>query len=256
MADLKELKDFIKEGEKEFLPHVSLDCVVLGFHENELKVLLLKMKQGEQWSLAGGFIRKDEPVDKEAYRVLKERTGLNDIFLQQFHLFGNPGRSDKKFWTEWFLKRGLGHSENWLTQRFVTVGYYALVEYSQVSPKPDSLSDACRWFDLRQLPPLIMDHSQIIQKAIDTVRLQLNYQPIGYNLLPKKFTMPQLQKLYETVLDRSLDRRNFQRRILGYGILRRLKERKKGGAHKAPYLYSFDLRKYHNALKDGLQGGW
>lgn len=256
MTEHRDLNDFIKEGAEEFLPHVSLDCVVLGFHENELKVLLLKMKQGEQWSLAGGFIRRNEAVDIAAHRVLKERTGLNDIFLQQFHLFGDTGRSDKKFWADWFTKKGLVPTENWLTKRFVSVGYYALVEYSQVSPKPDNFSDACRWFDLRQLPPLIMDHGQIIQKAIDTVRLQLHYQPIGYNLLPKKFTMPELQKLYETLLDRSLDRRNFQRRILAYGILRRLTERKKGGAHKAPYLYSFDLRKYHKALKEGLQGGW
>ncbi|MDB5000256.1 MAG: hydrolase, partial [Mucilaginibacter sp.] len=91
---------------------------------------------------------------------------------------------------------------------------------------------------------------------LDTLRLQLNYQPIGYNLMPKEFTMPELQKLYETILDKKLDRRNFQRRMLGFGILNKLSQTRKGGAHKAPYLYSFDLENYQAALKEGLKSGW
>ena len=102
----------------------------------------------------------------------------------------------------------------------------------------------------------MLDHGKIVEKALVTLRLQLNYQPIGYNLLQEKFTMPELQKLYETILDKKLDRRNFQRRMLGFRILHRLKETKKGVAHKAPYLYSFDLEKYHKALNSGLNGGW
>ncbi|MEG9512147.1 hypothetical protein LZ318_00120, partial [Saccharopolyspora indica] len=103
---------------------------------------------------------------------------------------------------------------------------------------------------------LFMDHKEILDRALETLRQQLNYQPIGYNLLPDKFTMPELQTLYETILGKKLDRRNFQRRMNNYGILRRLKETRKGCAHKAPYLYSFDLRKYQKALQEGLQGGW
>jgi hypothetical protein len=106
------------------------------------------------------------------------------------------------------------------------------------------------------LPELMMDHRQILEKALQTLRQHLNAHPIGSNLLPVKFTMPQLQKLYETILNKKLDRRNFQRKILSYGILKRLKEVKKGVAHKAPYLYSFDVRTYEKALNDGLQGGW
>ena len=143
-----------------------------------------------------------------------------------------------------------------LFRRFVTIGYYALVEYSYVDPKPDRFSDFCSWRDVNDLPLLMMDHQQITEKALDMLQLHLNYHPIGYNLLPLKFTMPELQKLYETILNKELDRRNFQRKILSYGILRRLKEVKKGGAHKAPYLYSFDLRTYQRALKEGLQGDW
>ncbi len=257
MLEEKDIKQMVLHGASLFLEHISVDCVIFGFHENELKVLLLKPKHMGQWALPGGFILKEEHVDRAAHRILRERTGLDDIFLQQFYLFGDPERSNHKFTTTPIDDMGFTiPKDGWLSKRFVTVGYYALVEYSRVNPQPDIMSESCAWFDLRQVPELIMDHSHILARALDTLRLQLNYQPIGYNLLPDKFTMPEFQKLYETILDRKLDRRNFQRRILGYGILRRLKERRKGGAHKAPYLYSFDLRKYHRALKNGLQGGW
>jgi len=103
---------------------------------------------------------------------------------------------------------------------------------------------------------LAMDHASIVEKALFTLRTHLRYEPLGYNLLPAKFTMPELQSLYETILDQKLDRRNFQRKMLSYGILKRLKEQRKGVAHKAPYLYSFDLRKYHKALEEGFQSAW
>lgn len=146
--------------------------------------------------------------------------------------------------------------DNWLLQRFITVGYYALVDFAVVIPEPDQGSVACEWHDLHTIRELFMDHKQILDKALETLRLQLNHEPIGYNLLPIKFTMPEIQKLYETILDKKLDRRNFQRRILSFGFIKRLKETRKGGAHKAPYLYSFDLKKYKKALQEGLQGGW
>lgn len=253
----KNIRDFILSGEEVYLPSLSLDCVIFGFHEGQLKVLLLKLKKAMQWSLPGGFIFKNEDVDKAAERVLQERTGLSKIFLQQFNVFGRPDRSDSGFHRNVLRKDGIDlGDDHWLFRRFVTVGYYALVEYSHVDPKADSFSDFCTWRDVDDLPELMMDHRDIITKALETLQGHLNYHPIGYNLLPAKFTMPQLQKLYETILNKNLDRRNFQRKILSYGILRRLDEVQKGGAHKAPYLYRFDLRQYHKALKDGLQGGW
>lgn len=250
----KNIKDFIVEGLEVYLPSLSLDCVIFGFHETQLKVLLLKMKNAKQWCLPGGFVFKDEDVDEAAQRVLKERTGLSKIFLRQFNVFGKPKRSDSNFHREILRKDGIElDDDHWLFRRFVTIGYYALVEYSHVNPEPDNFSDHCTWRDVNDLPDLMMDHRQIATEALGTLQTHLNYHPIGYNLLPAKFTMPQLQKLYETILNKKLDRRNFQRKILSYGILKRLKEVKKGGAHKAPYLYSFDLRKYHKALKEGLQ---
>jgi 8-oxo-dGTP diphosphatase len=253
MAATNKLKSYLQNGQNIYVPSVSVDCVIFGFHENQLKVLLLKMKDIEQRLLPGGFIEKNENTDEAATRVLNERTGLGEIFLQQFHVFGEPDRSDKKFHAQRMKKEGFVPDKNhWLLQRFITIGYYALVEFSTVNPMPDDLSDSCTWYDLHNLPTLMIDHTAILQKALETVRQHISYHRVGYNLLPVKFTMPELQKLYETILDRQLDRRNFQRKIMVYGILKKLKEVKKGVAHKAPFLYVFDLKKYNKALKDGL----
>jgi len=236
--------DFYNKGDRVFLPHISVDCVIFGFHENQLKVLLLKWKEGP-WCLPGGFVKHHESVDDSAVRTLKERTGLHNIFLEQFHTFGEPGR-----------EKGKKAMTGWLSKRFISIGYYALVEFSKVFPQPDIFSIECRWWDISKAPALIYDHKQIMKKALESLRLDLNDHPVGYNLLPEKFTMPELQRLYETILGESLDRRNFQKRMLALDILVRLKERKTGGAHKAPYLYRFDKKKYDRALKQGLNLGW
>jgi 8-oxo-dGTP diphosphatase len=251
-------ENILLQGESIFHPGFSIDCVIFGFHNNQLKVLLLRMKNIEQWALPGGFVLKEENVDTAAIRVLQARTGLSDIFLRQFYLFGDATRSDKNLNSEVLKHREIEtNNSHWFLQRFISVGYYALADFSKAIPRPDAISDACQWWDLQEVPVLIHDHNQILDKALETLRTQLNYQPIGYNLLPEKFTMPELQKLYETILGKELDRRNFQRKMLSYDILVRLKEvRKSGAAHKAPYLYSFDLIKYHKALKEGLSGGW
>ncbi|WP_092721793.1 NUDIX hydrolase [Hydrobacter penzbergensis] len=257
MRTLKNIREFMEKGGKLFHPGLSLDCVIFGFHDNQLKVLLLKMEHTDHWALPGGFVYKDETLEAAATRVLQERTGINDIFLQQFHVFGDPARSDRKYHSNRLKKLGIeAEKDHWLLNRFITVGFYALVEFSHVTPTPDNTSVACEWQHLHNIGNLFMDHRQILDKALETLRQQLNYQPIGYKLLPDKFTMPELQTLYETILGKKLDRRNFQRRMNSYGILRRLKETRKGGAHKAPYLYSFNLRKYQQALLEGLQGGW
>jgi 8-oxo-dGTP diphosphatase len=257
MDSNEELVRFIDRASSLCMPSLSIDCVIFGFHSNQLKVLLLRLKYGPNWSLPGGFIYRQEHIDDAANRILMERTGLNKIFLRQFRIFGDPGRSDLNAMSTVLEAEKIRlDGDHWVLQRFLTVGYYALVEFSHVQPRADSISMACEWADLHRVPHLIMDHGAILESALGTLRQQLNYQPIGYNLLPAKFTMPELQSLYETILDKKLDRRNFQRRMLGYGILKRLKETRKGGAHKAPYLYSFNLRRYRKALDLGLQSSW
>jgi ADP-ribose pyrophosphatase YjhB (NUDIX family) len=241
-------QDFLQTASKTFLSHLSVDCVIFGFHENQLKVLLLKWRGGP-WCLPGGFVKKSESLQESAVRTLKERTDLSNIFLQQFHAFGDPlrekGKSNNK------ELRG-----SWLQDRFVTIGYYALVEYSKVKPKPDPFSDECRWWDIDSVPELLYDHNDILNKAVEALRIDLYSHPIGYNLLPDKFTMPEFQRLYETILGKSIDRRNFQKKILALKILVRLKERKIGGAHKAPYLFKFDKTKYKQALAEGWSRGF
>lgn len=239
-------------------PGLSIDCVIFGFHENELKVLLLKLKKDDRWALPGGFVEKDKDVDSEAVRVLKKRTGLDHIFLKQFHLFGDVDRIEPSH-SDTMVKKGVIPPElkGWFDQRFVTVGYYALVEYSRVkAPTPDLTSERCDWRTLSDLPPMMLDHAQILKKAHQTLKKELNDQPIGLNLLPEHFTMPELQALYETVLEKSLDRRNFRRKMLSYDILIQTDLQRKGGAHKAPLLYKFDKEKYNNAILSGLQSGW
>ncbi len=253
MLTEKELKEYCDTARENYLAHISIDCVVFGFHEGLLKVLLLEVKDEGERYLPGGFLLKKEPIEMAANRILKERTGLDEIFLQQFHVFGDPDRSKQHFD---MYKDMIAPEENWFTNRFLTIGYYALVDFCETNPAPDQFSAKCSWNDLNDLPVLKLDHALILKTALDALRLQLNYQPIGYNLMPKEFTMPELQKLYETILDKKLDRRNFQRRMLGFGILTRSEQPRKGGAHKAPYLYSFDLENYEAALKEGFKGGW
>ncbi|HWK03854.1 MAG TPA: NUDIX domain-containing protein [Puia sp.] len=251
-----DLRQWLSGADNEFLPHISLDCVVFGFHDGALKILLLKMQNLDQLALPGGFMMREETLEEAAIRTLEERTGLENIFLQQFHVFSDPARNDSATRLEDLKKLGMHPAKlEWFAQRFISVGFYALVEFSRVRPKPDVLSESCDWYSLEERGKLVLDHDQILDTALATLRMQLNHQPVGYNLLPRKFTMPELQKLYETILDKKLDRRNFQRKMLSYGILNVLDEKRTGGAYKAPYLYSFHLRNYQKALRQGLEAG-
>jgi len=247
--DLRELiEKRSREARENYLPHISIDCVVFGFHEASLKVLLPKVKGQDKWALPGGFIGKEEELHAAAGRILKERTGAENIYLQQFKVFAGLNRSEGFFKD---FPEGL-----WYGERFISVGFYALVDYTHVAPVVDELSEACEWVTVDNLPHMIMDHRHILDKALITLRRQLNYKPIGYNLLPEEFTMPELQKLYEVILGKTLNRGNFYRKMTGYDILDKQEESRKGGAHKAPNLYKFNLDKYKAALKDGFKEGW
>jgi ADP-ribose pyrophosphatase YjhB (NUDIX family) len=251
------LKQVLENGDTLYQAGLSVDCVILGFQENTLKVLLLNIENTNKWALPGGFIKKNEPIEQAADRVLQERTGVQNIFLQQFNVFGDPDRSDARIHQNRYLEYGIKiPKDNWLLQRFITIGFYALVDFSDENLKDVVSDETTAWIDIKKLSHLMMDHEAIVQKALEALRSQLAYLPIGRNLMPKKFTMPELQKLYETILDRKLDRRNFQRKMLGFGILNKLNEIRKGGAHKAPFLYSFNDKKYQKALKEGLYGSW
>jgi 8-oxo-dGTP diphosphatase len=245
-------EEFLSKGHIYFLPNVSIDCVIFGFHDNQLKVLLLQWKDSLRWSLPGGFIFKNEHADHAAVRILKSRTGLDNVFLKQFHTFSDPDR-DKN--NHGFIKPTAVFNKSWIKSRFISIGYWAIVEFSEVMPTPDEFSVECRWWDIHKVPKLILDHNDILTGALQSLQRDANDFPLGKNLLAEKFTMPDLQRVYETILDKKLDRRNFQKKMLSLDILVKLKERKSGVAHKAPFLYKFDEKKYQKALKQGLKFG-
>ena len=250
------LKEVIANKEN-YQPGLSTDCVIFGFHDNQLKVLLIKTKYSEDWALPGGFVRVDESIDEGAVNVLQRRTGLKGIFLRQFATFGKVNRNPIAFSQKVVNFFGIPKEEAlWYQRRFVTIGYYALVDFLQAVPQPEGNSEVVEWIDINCIPSLILDHKEIFDKALETLRMELNLVPVGYNLLPEKFTIPQLQKLYETILGRKLDRRNFLRKITSIGILNKLDEKKSNVAHKAPNLYSFDKDRYEAVLKSGLHQGW
>lgn len=235
-----------KKAYEMYVPHISVDTVIFGFNGDQLKVLLLKMKFNHQYFLPGGYMKKDENLESAAIRILRERTQLDKIFLQEFAVFSELNRSEEAFKDF--------PDDLWHKKRFISVGYYALVNHKDVSPIGDELSESCDWIILDELESqnITMDHKQIIEKALNTLREQISYKPIGLNLLPEKFTLSELQKLYEAILGRTLNRGNFYRKIKNIGILKKLDEKRKGGAHKAPDLYTFDQVNYFKILENGI----
>ena len=179
-----------------------------------------------------------EDLNDAVRRGLKERTGLDQIYLEQFYTFGNVSRHKSEVMQA--ILQANGHDTEdmqWLLDRFISVAYYALINYKDVVPRPDSLSDSCEWYTVGKLPKLILDHGEIVSKAVDTLRDNLDRKLM--NLLPERFTMKELQHAHEAILGRKLRRTTFQRKMLGTELLVRHKKRFSGKAHKAPYEYSF-----------------
>lgn len=226
--------------EADYLPGLALDMVIFGFNHNQLKILLLEYENTGLFALPAGFIKKEENLNDAARRSLTERTGLPNIYLEQFYVFGDLNRHNPAPLKAIMAGKGLEpQNDHWLLGRFVSVGYYALVDFTQAVPNPDSLADRCNWYDLTNLPPLMLDHQEMVGKALTMLRDNLDRRLIGFNLLPDTFTMGDLQVLYETILSQQLNRSSFQRKMLGLDILERVEKKWTGGAHKAPYLYRF-----------------
>jgi 8-oxo-dGTP diphosphatase len=224
-----------------FLPHIAYDSVVFGFSGEELKILIMEYHNTGLFALPGGFVRTDEDLDLAVRRGLAERTGLDKIYLEQFHTFGSMARFEPQVMAMLLTANGYSTTGDmaWMLDRFITVGYYALINFKDVVPRPDALSDSCEWYPLDKLPALILDHNHIVQKAIQTLRDNLDRKLMGGNLLPEKFTMNDLQRVYEAILGTKLRRTTFQRKMLGADVLVRHEKKYSGKAHKAPYLYSF-----------------
>jgi hypothetical protein len=224
-----------------YLKHIAYDSVIFGFSGQKLKILIMKYHNTGLFALPGGFVQYNEDLNEEVRRGLSERTGLSDIYLEQFYAFGSMERYKPEVMETIMKANSLSlDGYSWLLDRFISVAYYALINYENVVPTPDALSDSCDWYALDELPNLMLDHSIIVAKALQTLRENLERKLVGMNLLPTLFTMKELQQVYEAILGEKLHRGTFQRKILNLGILRRHEKQFSGAAHKAPFLYSFE----------------
>lgn len=201
---------------------VAVDCIIFGFNGQDLELLMIPRgfePEMGRWSLMGGFIQRKESVDDAARRVLHKLTGLEDIYMEQLSVFGAVHRDPG--------------------DRVISITYFALIRKDSYDK---ALVDAykARWFSLNMLPALIFDHKEMVEASIKQLRKKVKIEPIGFNLLPKKFTLPQLQVLYEAILGYSLDKRNFRKKIEGLSILKKLNEKQKETSKKGAFLYTFD----------------
>jgi len=216
-------------------PALTVDCVVFGFDEGDLKVLLIE--RGLQpfkgrWALPGGFVRVDETLDAAARRELQEEAGLKNVFLEQLYTFGAVDRDPR--------------------ERIVSVAYYALVKLSEHDAKAATDAANARWCPVSKVPKLAFDHADILESAVERLKGKVRYQPIGFELLPPRFTLSQLQHLYEAVLRASLDKRNFRKKVMSFGLLVPLKETQMLGRHRPAQLFRFDTAKYEKLKKRGF----
>jgi 8-oxo-dGTP diphosphatase len=247
----KIIREFRETAPDVFMPGVSVDSVIFGFHDGKLKVLLSYVGDPPSFGLPGGFVRKDEDLDQAALRILQERTGFEDIYLEQFYTSGKKDRSNGKMLKD-LMEKVIGKmpESSWFMQRFVSVCYYALIDDTKVKPSAEVIFGEFKWFDINRVPKLIFDHNLIIKKALATLQSDLDNKLVGSNLMSETFTMNELQRLYEAVYQEKLVRTNFQRKMLGLGVLERLDKQYNGKSHKAPFLYRFSKAKrktYHRS---------
>lgn len=216
-------------------PALTVDCVVFGLDEGDLKLLLIQ-RRGDPfkncWALPGGFVRIEEELEEAALRELQEETGVSKVYLEQLCTVGTVNRDPR--------------------ERVVTVAYYALVNLGDYKLAAATDASDAAWFPVRSLPNLAFDHKEIISLAIKRLQSKLHYEPVGFELLPSRFTLTELQRLYEVVWERQLDKRNFRKKFLSLGLLVPLNERQRNVPHRAAQFYRFDARKYKQMKRDGL----
>ena len=221
---------------------VSVDCVVFGFDDSQLKVLLIEQEKApsstvkeKRFALPGDLVFLSEGLDSAARRVLNELTSLDNVFLEQFHTFGSPDRVSGLKDVEW-LRNFRKNPDT----RVITTGYYSLVKMEDYNPKADSFASDIAWWDVNDLPDLAFDHTHILNKGLTALREKFRYHHIGFELLPKKFTLSQLQELNEIVLGEKLDKRNFRRKLTKIKAIIPLDEKQKGVLHKPAQLFRYD----------------
>lgn len=234
------VKKFIDEEsgkivEKSVMNAITIDCVIFGFDNGSLEVLLIQHAEGiskGKWGLPGGWIKEDESIDHAAYRLLQELTGVSDLYLEQLRAFGEPDRFP------------LG--------RVITIGYYALVKKDLFDIKAGFTASDAKWYKLEDVGSLIYDHNQILNYSLRRLRNKVKRAPIGFNLLPEKFTLLQLMQLYQEILGTQLDKPNFRRKILKMKLLVTMDEKQTNVSHRAAQLFRFDKERYEKLTNKGF----
>ena len=214
---------------------LTVDCVVFGFDDGALKVLLIRRgiePFQNHWALPGGFVRPDESLDDAARRELQEETGLREIYLEQLYTFGTLDRDPR--------------------ERVVSVAYFALVRRADHLPAAATDAAEAAWFEVEDVPSLAFDHAEILEMALERLRGKIRWQPVGFELLPKKFTLSQFQALYEAILGRMLDKRNFRKKLLAHDLLVPLEESTTTASRRPAQLFRFDHRKYQALTRKGF----
>jgi 8-oxo-dGTP diphosphatase len=218
-----------------YLDSISIDCIIFGFNESELKILLIK-RAGEplkgEWALPGGFVEPNEDLDVAAKRILQELTGLSNIYMNQLHTFGDV--------------------ERYPIRRVISIAYYALIKINDYNINAAADAKEAIWHPVANAPKLVFDHNKILNAGIEKLKEEVKFHPIGFELLPKKFTLSELQNLYEAILNKTLDKRNFRKKILSMNLLIKLNESQKGVAHRAARLYKFDKSRYLELKSKGF----
>lgn len=215
-------------------PSVTTDCVIFGFDGNKLQVLLIERgiePYKGRWAFPGGFLNMDESAEEGALRELREETGLTGAYIEQFHCFSDPQRDPR--------------------ERVITIAFYALVRIQEVVGGDDAAR--AQWFALDEIPQLAFDHDRILRHALSRLRERIHFKPIGFELLPEKFTMKELQSLYEAILDVKFDRRNFAKKMLHYDLVTQLDETVWPTAKREAYLFKFNKENYEELKKKGFQ---
>ncbi|MDQ2657101.1 MAG: NUDIX domain-containing protein [Bacteroidota bacterium] len=220
---------------KETIDTLSIDCLIFGFRNGGLEVLLIKHGEGiskGKWALPGGWIRYDESIDDAANRLLTSLTGVSNIYLEQLRAFGDVDRYPGK--------------------RVITLAYYALINPGNYSLSAGFTASDANWFSIHNVPRLPYDHHRILKTALSYLRHKLRHEPLGFNLLPKKFTLHQIQQLYEAILETELDKPNFRRKLLKMNLLVPCDEKQRDVSHRAANLYRFDKRIYRKLTESGF----
>jgi len=214
---------------------VAVDCIIFGFDGDVLKALLIKrpmQPEKGKWSLMGGFVNQDESTDEAATRVLQQLTGIDNIYMEQLYCFSDVNRDT--------------------AGRVISIAYFALINIADYNEQLQNEHEA-RWFALDKIPALVFDHKEMVATAKARLQAKVANHPIGFELLPEKFTLPQLQNLYEAIYESKLDKRNFTKKILSLSILNKLEEKEKVSSKKGAFYYVFDKNKYRKLHREGVK---